>query len=183
MVTYFPEYDFEAEFNDFSKKPVTNWASSRIGAYAAKLDAAHLEYPRNRFNPGKTVPLHKLMEIANDSFGFDGWSRSICDMEVEINSGRRIGDTHDDAPTDGNGSDGSELEFDIAVSATIKVTLKDGTYNEAQAIAKSHTNSKIMAIERCKRQALSDATRFCFEGFTTMILTHQERLKAGYYGR
>ena len=79
----------------------------------------------------------KATQLANDIFGFNGWSHSVinCSVDfVDFNNGR----------------------FYVGVSAIVRVTLKDGTFHEDVGYGTSEgMKSKALSIEKARKESLS----------------------------
>jgi len=82
-----------------------------------------------------------VIELANQIFGFNGWSSSVVDITPdyieESNKGR----------------------FTVGVTAVVKVMLKDGTFHEDVGFGMSEHPKKGSAIENAKKEAVSDARK------------------------
>lgn len=93
--------------------------AQKIASLQAKLDRKlGPEYISQRPGPGGGPKLTyvegwKIINLANEVFGFDGWSSSVVNLNTDF-------------------VDYSEetRRFSVGVSAVIKVTLRDGTYHE-----------------------------------------------------
>ncbi|ANB13957.1 recombinase RAD52 [Sugiyamaella lignohabitans] len=84
----------------------------------------------------------KVINLANEVFGFNGWSSEIINHEIdycdEIRDGR----------------------FNLGMSAKIRVTLRDGTYREDVGYGQvENARSKGMAFDKCKKEATTDGLK------------------------
>ncbi|KAI8355543.1 hypothetical protein BD560DRAFT_335908 [Blakeslea trispora] len=92
---------------------------------------------------GKTA-----INIANEIFGFNGWSSQIKETTVDF---------VDVSP---------EGRVNIGISVTIKITLKDGTFHEDVGYGSSeNARSKASAFEKARKQAVTDATKRALRSF------------------
>ncbi|KAI9254139.1 hypothetical protein EDC94DRAFT_636466 [Helicostylum pulchrum] len=86
---------------------------------------------------GKTA-----INIANDIFGFNGWSTDIKDTTIDFV------DVSDDQ------------KYSVGVSVTIRITLRDGSYHEDMGYGTDqNSKSKGAAFEKARKQAVTDATK------------------------
>lgn len=82
-----------------------------------------------------------MIELANQIFGFNGWSSAVVDITpdyIEQNDKGR---------------------FVVGVTAVVKVMLKDGTFHEDVGYGMSENPKKGSAIENAKKEAVSDARK------------------------
>ncbi|TPX49039.1 hypothetical protein SeLEV6574_g01717 [Synchytrium endobioticum] len=94
---------------------------------------------------GSKVPYieqNKAIQIANEVFGFNGWSSSVVDMTadyVDIDDSGRIS---------------------IGISVICRVTLKDGAFHEDCGYGQAqHHRDKGQAFDKAKKEACTDALK------------------------
>ncbi|CAI2182495.1 14510_t:CDS:2, partial [Funneliformis geosporum] len=116
------------------------------------------EYVSSRPGPGgggKVIYLEgwKAMNLANDIFGFNGWSSSIINITVDF--------------VDCNQDTG---RFSIGVAVTCRVTLKDGTFHEDIGYGScENLKSKAGAFEKAKKEAATDALKRALRMFGNVM--------------
>ncbi|CAO3695392.1 unnamed protein product [Rhizopus microsporus] len=92
---------------------------------------------------GKTA-----INLANEIFGFNGWTSEIKDTTVDF------------ADVLENG------RVNLGVSVTVRVSLKDGTFHEDIGYGSAeNSKSKAIAFEKAKKQAVTDATKRTLRNF------------------
>ncbi|KAG0738786.1 hypothetical protein G6F57_002557 [Rhizopus arrhizus] len=92
---------------------------------------------------GKTA-----INLANEIFGFNGWSSNIKDTTIDFVDVLETG------------------RINLGVSVTVRITLKDGTYHEDIGYGSSeNTKSKAIAFEKARKQAVTDATKRALRNF------------------
>ncbi|KAL9537444.1 hypothetical protein MBANPS3_011767, partial [Mucor bainieri] len=85
------------------------------------------------------------IQLANDIFGFDGWSSEIKNTTVDIDENKRA---------------------HVGVSVTMRITLKDGTYREDIGYATSQNSPhKGLAIDKARKAATTDAMKRTLKNF------------------
>lgn len=94
----------------------------------------------------------KAINLANDTFGFNGWSSEIRSMTVdycdELAGGR----------------------LSVGVSCTVRVTLKDGSYHEDVGFGHiENAKSKYMAFDKCKKEATTDGVKRTLRKFGNVL--------------
>ena len=112
---------------------------------------------------------HRIIHLANETFGYNGWSHSITN--------ETIGKPHTHLQCH------SELKrcysdfidqlgdkFYVGVSAFVRVQLKDGSYHEDVGYGVSEgMKSKALSIEKARKEAITDslkrALRYCAHRF------------------
>ncbi|XP_071083588.1 uncharacterized protein [Haliotis cracherodii] len=131
----------QAEFSDEEHSAIQNALRQRLGPEfisqrtgAAGLKLAYIEGWR-------------LINLANETFGFNGWSHSVSHQTVDFvdhNNGR----------------------FYVGVSALVKVQLKDGVYHEDIGYGVSEgLRSKALSIEKARKEAVTDGLKRALKSF------------------
>ncbi|KAK6176083.1 hypothetical protein SNE40_014438 [Patella caerulea] len=106
--------------------------SQRIGAGGLKL--AYIEG-------------WKLINIANETFGFNGWSHSVTNQTVDF-------------------VDHINGRYYVGVSAMVRVQLKDGVYHEDIGYGVSEgLKSKALSIEKARKEAATDGLKRSLKNF------------------
>jgi DNA repair and recombination protein RAD52 len=89
----------------------------------------------------------KVIKLANDIFGFNGWSTSIlntCTEFIDCENGR----------------------VSLGITCTARVTLKDGAFHEDVGFGSAENfKSKGTAFEKAKKEAVTDATKRALRHF------------------
>jgi len=83
----------------------------------------------------------KVIHLANQIFGFNGWASSVVDITPDYIEQTARG------------------RYSAGVTAVVRVTLKDGTYHEDVGFGITEHPSKGTAIENAKKEAVSDARK------------------------
>ena len=78
-----------ASYNPYEEKRVSQFTASEIATLQAKLDQQlGPEFISNRAGPGGKkvyyLAADKCINLANQVFGFNGWSSSISNIEVDF---------------------------------------------------------------------------------------------------
>ncbi|EPB82174.1 DNA repair and recombination protein RAD52 [Mucor circinelloides 1006PhL] len=109
------------------------------------------EYISNRAGPaGRQSYLNGgvAIQLANEIFGFDGWSSEIKNTTVDyidVDENKRAS---------------------VGVSVTMRITLKDGTYREDIGYASSQNSpNKGIAIDKARKAATTDAVKRTLKNF------------------
>lgn len=131
----------------------------QIATLQSKLDQKlGPEYISQRPGPGGGPKLTyaegwKIINLANEVFGFNGWNSSICTLSIDyldpVEEGRR---------------------WNCGVSAVVRVTLRDGIYHEdiGYGIAEN-IKSKGAALDKCKKEAVTDAIKRTLRNFGNLL--------------
>ncbi|KAI8806359.1 hypothetical protein BJ742DRAFT_816600 [Cladochytrium replicatum] len=124
------------------------------------------EYIAQRQGGGGKVPYleaHKAINLANEVFGFNGWSSSVLDMTVDYF------DVSDDQ------------RISMGISALVRVTLRDGTFHEDIGYGSvENVRGKGSAFDKAKKEAVTDATKRALRIFGNALglsLSDKEHMK------
>ncbi|KAI8917958.1 hypothetical protein BC831DRAFT_406854 [Entophlyctis helioformis] len=132
-------------FTEPERKRITASLSKKLGP----------EFISQRVGPGgaKLTYLEgwKCINLANDIFGFDGWSTAIIDQTVDF-------------------LDNDNGKYSLGVSAIVRVTLRDGTFHEDVGYGSiENSRSKVAAFEKAKKEAITDALKRSLRAFGNSV--------------
>jgi DNA repair and recombination protein RAD52 len=107
------------------------------------------EFTAQRAGPGNTKIQYlegwKAFNLANEVFGFDGWSHEVREIQVDF--------------VDVDEARGGAVT--LGISAIVRVTLRDGTYHEDVGYGSiENAKAKSMAFDKAKKEAVTDAVCF-----------------------
>ncbi|KAI4899725.1 hypothetical protein NFI96_013636 [Prochilodus magdalenae] len=106
---------------------------------------------------------HKVISLANEMFGYNGWSHSISQQNVDF-------------------VDLINGKFYVGVSAFVKVQLKDGSYHEDVGYGVSEgLKSKALSLEKARKEAVTDGLKRalkCFGNALGNCILNKEYLMA-----
>lgn len=114
------------------------------------------EYVSSRPGAGGTSVAYiegwKALNIANEIFGFNGWSSELVGYTLD----------YCDTLRDGRVS--------MGLSVVVRVTIKDGTYHEDIGYGHiDNAKNKAAAYEKCKKEALTDGVKRCLRCFGNVL--------------
>ncbi|XP_033823390.1 DNA repair protein RAD52 homolog [Periophthalmus magnuspinnatus] len=90
---------------------------------------------------------HRVISLANEMFGYNGWSHSISQQNVDF-------------------VDIINGKFYVGVSAFVKVTLKDGSFHEDVGYGVSEgLKSKALSLEKARKEAVTDGMKRALKCF------------------
>lgn len=171
--TFFPDMaQFEEDSLPEAPSPPTQlpqWACERIGTLQARLEALQHDRDSRRFNV-RSFSLAgflsgQLVQLANEVFGFNGWSTAVLQVEPL-------------------GSENSEEKFSASYSAVVRLTLRDGTFYDASGVGTA-TNlpHRYMCVSKAKKQAVTEGIKNAIVGLKEVFLLHEMERLAGHYGQ
>ncbi|XP_041111387.1 DNA repair protein RAD52 homolog isoform X2 [Polyodon spathula] len=106
---------------------------------------------------------HKVIGLANEMFGYNGWSHSITQQNVDF-------------------VDLVNGRFYVGVSAFVKVQLKDGSFHEDVGYGVSEgLKSKALSLEKARKEAVTDGLKRslkCFGNALGNCILNKEYLMA-----
>ncbi|KAI8346078.1 hypothetical protein B0O80DRAFT_393290 [Mortierella sp. GBAus27b] len=115
-----------------------------------------VEFTATRSGPSRSTLTYvegwKIKNIANNLFGFDGWSSSITDVTVDFL----------DIDHDGKVS--------VGVSTIVRVTLKNGSFHEDIGYGScDNQKSKSSSLEKAKKESATDGLKRALTGFGNLL--------------
>ncbi|KAK0494614.1 RAD52 DNA repair protein [Armillaria luteobubalina] len=117
------------------------------------------EYISTRPGPGGGAKLTyaegwKIINLANEVFGFDGWSSSIVTMS-----------------TDFMDFDETTRRYSIGITAVVRVTLvASGTFHEDVGYGTiENTKSRGQGLDKCKKEAVTDGLKRALRNFGNLL--------------
>jgi DNA repair and recombination protein RAD52 len=134
------------------------WTAQEIATIASKLDKQlGPEYISARAGPGGQrvhyLTAEKCITLANEVFGFNGWSSSIQNIQVDF---------ADENPQSGRVS--------IGLSVIVRVTLRDGTFHEDIGYGSiDNAKGKAMAFEKAKKEGTTDGLKRALRSFGNVL--------------
>ncbi|RKP29619.1 recombination protein Rad52, partial [Metschnikowia bicuspidata] len=94
----------------------------------------------------------KVLNLANEIFGFNGWSSELVSVNVDF------------VDTLGAG------RVSLGLSVVVRITLRDGTFHEDLGYGfLENARSKAVAFEKCKKEAFTDALKRCLRCFGNVL--------------
>lgn len=95
----------------------------------------------------------KVISLANEVFGFNGWSSSIQNIQVDF---------VDENP--------QTLRISLGLSVIVRVTLRDGTYHEDLGYGHiENVKGKAAAFEKAKKEGTTDALKRALRHFGNVL--------------
>ncbi|XP_056907655.1 DNA repair protein RAD52 homolog [Takifugu flavidus] len=94
---------------------------------------------------------HRVVSLANEMFGYNGWSHSITQQNVDF-------------------VDLINGRFYVGVSAFVKVQLKDGAFHEDVGYGVSEgLKSKALSLEKARKEAVTDGMKRALRCFGNVL--------------
>ncbi|KAG7094857.1 hypothetical protein E1B28_005665 [Marasmius oreades] len=144
----------ESSFIDMSEATAV-----KIAALQAKLNQRlGPEYISTRPGPGGGPKLiyaegWKVINLANEVFGFNGWSSSITSIATDFI------DCNEETK-----------RFNVGVTAIVRVTLRDGVYHEDVGYGLlENSKSKGAALDKCRKEAVTDGLKRALRNFGNLL--------------
>ncbi|ORX39675.1 hypothetical protein BD324DRAFT_614563 [Kockovaella imperatae] len=136
----------------------TKWSEERVAALQVRL-ARKLgpEYVTQRPGPSGGPKLSyiegwKVINLANEVFGFNGWSSTISSLTTDFI----------DVNKEGRAS--------VNVTAIVRITLADGCWHEDVGCGQGENQrSKAAALDKAKKEAVTDATKRALKTFGNVL--------------
>ena len=114
------------------------------------------EYVSHRPGPSNTkIPYlegFKAVNLANEVFGFNGWSSTVKETTVDFV------DVH------------SNGKIDLGIAVIVRVTLKDGTFHEDVGFGHvENAKTKYAAFEKGRKSAVTDGMKRALKNFGNLL--------------
>jgi len=150
----------KASINPFEEQPnrITEYTAREIATLQSRLDKQlGPEYISTRPGAGggkvHYLAAEKVINLANEIFGFNGWSSAIQNVQVDF--------------VDENATNG---KISLGLSTIVRVTLKDGTYHEDIGYGQiENCKGKAAAFEKAKKEAATDALKRALRNFGNVL--------------
>ncbi|KAK1228850.1 DNA repair protein rad52 [Marasmius sp. AFHP31] len=147
-------------FNDDpSFMDMSEATAMKIAALQAKLNQKlGPEYISTRPGPGGGPKLiyaegWKVINLANEVFGFNGWSSSITSLTTDFI------DTNEETK-----------RVNVGVTAIVRVTLRDGVFHEDVGYGMvENQKSKGAALDKCRKEAVTDGLKRSLRNFGNLL--------------
>ncbi|PPQ86657.1 hypothetical protein CVT25_006841 [Psilocybe cyanescens] len=143
----------------FANDSISEETAKKIATLQVKLDQKlGPEYISQRPGPGGGPKLTyvegwKIINLANEVFGFNGWSSSIVNLTTDF--------------TDYNEE---TRRYSVGVTAIMRVTLKDGVFHEDTGYGMlENSKSKGAALDKCKKEAVTDGLKRALRNFGNVL--------------
>ncbi|AET38773.1 Rad59p Ecym_3280 [Eremothecium cymbalariae DBVPG len=159
---------------DWYNRPASKWSMRSIGVFQSKIEQyTYKIYHANKYgkhNLSKLIPGYLLIQFANESFGYNGWSSSIVDIAI----------TKSITSVKNDGSGPIEMHT-VTAEARVKLVLQDGTNTEASGFSNATMSSKLEAYGKAKKEAINDALKKCLLSFEQLLYEHEEKVAKNFY--
>ncbi|GAP84608.1 putative recombination protein rad52 [Rosellinia necatrix] len=141
-----------------AKPRISEFTATEIATLQARLEKQlGPEYLSSRSGPSGQkvhyIAAEKCIALANEVFGFNGWSSSIQNIQVDF---------VDENP--------QTLKISLGLSVIVRVTLRDGTFHED--IGYGHIENckgKAAAFEKAKKEGTTDALKRALRNFGNVL--------------
>ncbi|KAH8166621.1 hypothetical protein CIB48_g1636 [Xylaria polymorpha] len=141
-----------------AKPHISEFTAAQIATLQSRLEKQlGPEYLSARSGPSGQkvhyIAAEKIIALANEVFGFNGWSSSIQNIQVDF---------VDENP--------QTLKISLGLSVIVRVTLRDGTYHED--IGYGHMENckgKAAAFEKAKKEGTTDALKRTLRNFGNVL--------------
>ncbi|KAK4162572.1 hypothetical protein QBC43DRAFT_345679 [Cladorrhinum sp. PSN259] len=146
--------------NPFVEAPqrISEYTAQEIATLQTRLEKQlGPEYISSRSGPGGQkvhyITAEKIIALANEVFGFNGWSSSIQNIQVDF---------VDEHP--------QTLRVSLGLSVIVRVTLRDGTYHEDLGYGHiENCKGKAAAFEKAKKEGTTDALKRALRHFGNVL--------------
>lgn len=160
---------------DWSGRPASAWAVQRIGVLVSKVEKYTYQIYHNprygKHNLSRLIPGHSLRQIANESFGYDGWKMEVLQVEA-----------HEKPTPQAAGDDAGEgTKYTVLAEARVEISLKDGTNTQATGFGYATLASKGQSFGKAQKEACNEAFKKAILGFENIIMEHGIKVENKYY--
>ncbi|KAF9528629.1 recombination protein Rad52 [Crepidotus variabilis] len=145
--------------SSFANDTISEETAKKIATLQVKLNRKlGPEYISQRPGPGGGPKLTyvegwKVINLANEVFGFNGWSSSIVNLTTDFL------DCNEET-----------RRFTVGVTAIIRVTLRDGVFHEDVGYGMlENGKGKGAALDKCKKEAVTDGLKRALRNFGNVL--------------
>lgn len=134
---------------------ISEYTAQEIATLQARLEKQlGPEYISSRSGPGGSkvayISADKCIGLANEVFGFNGWSSSLQNIQVDF-------------------VDKQDGKWHVGLSVIVRVTLRDGTYHEDIGYGQMENTKKAAAFEKAKKEGTTDALKRALRNFGNVL--------------
>ncbi|BEI93236.1 uncharacterized protein CcaverHIS019_0508640 [Cutaneotrichosporon cavernicola] len=136
----------------------TTWSEEKVATMQARLQRQlGPEYVTQRAGHGGGGKLSyiegwKVINLANEVFGFNGWSSSITRLQtdfLDVDANERV---------------------KVGITAIIRITLRDGCYHEDLGYGQAeNVRGKATALEKAQKEAVTDGVKRALKHFGNVL--------------
>lgn len=140
------------------KPRISEYTAQEIATLQSRLEKQlGPEYISSRSGPSGQkvhyIAAEKCIQLANEVFGFNGWSSQIMDVQVDF---------VDENP--------QTLKVSLGLSVIVRVTLRDGTFHEDVGYGHmENSKGKAAAFEKAKKEGATDALKRALRNFGNVL--------------
>jgi DNA repair and recombination protein RAD52 len=140
------------------KPRISEYTAQEIATLQSRLEKQlGPEYISSRPGPGGQkvhyITGEKCIQLANEVFGFNGWSSSIMQIQVDYVD-----------------EDAVSRKVSLGLSVIVRVTLRDGTYHEDIGYGEmENCKGKGAAFHKAKKEATTDALKRALRNFGNVL--------------
>ncbi|TQS33565.1 hypothetical protein Golomagni_06086 [Golovinomyces magnicellulatus] len=140
------------------KPKISEWTAKEIATISSRLDKQlGPEYISSRAGPGGSrvhyLTAEKVIGLANEVFGFNGWSSSIQNIQVDFADENQ-----------------QTQRVSVGLSVIVRITLRDGTFHEDIGYGSiENARGKAMAFEKAKKEGTTDALKRTLRSFGNVL--------------
>jgi DNA repair protein RAD59 len=155
----------------------TEWALVKIGTLQSRLETLTTRKRKHNSYPTK-ISTHTIINLANDVFGYDGWSSQILEFEIKFEQSK-YDHNHENEQIDQYGDDDHDMRFGFTAygMAVVRVELTDGTFRDATGYATAVNLPRGMCLSNCRKQAITDASKNAILSFRELLLEYEIHVK------
>lgn len=161
------EGDIEDDKSD-EDRALSPWALAKIGTFQYRLEELirYRELKRGKITLISHIPTSIILRLANDVFGFNGWSSTILEWAAV---------SHD--------FDEENNEYSMTQEAIIQITLQDGTTSRAAGVGSCQKlPHKYMCLGYSKKIAITVGLRNAILNLTGMSMNEENIVKSEISG-
>ncbi|KAI9642789.1 DNA repair protein rad52 [Ciborinia camelliae] len=140
------------------KPRISEYTAQEIATLQSRLEKQlGPEYISSRAGPSGQkvhyITAEKCIQLANEVFGFNGWSSQIIETQVDF--------VDENATT---------LKVSLGLSVIVRVTLKDGTFHEDVGYGHiENCKGKAAAFEKAKKEGTTDGLKRALRNFGNVL--------------
>ncbi|TVY41508.1 DNA repair and recombination protein [Lachnellula occidentalis] len=140
------------------KPRISEYTAQEIATLQSRLEKQlGPEYISSRAGPGGQkvyyLAAEKCIQLANEVFGFNGWSSQIMDVQVDF---------VDENP--------QTMKVSLGLSVIVRVTLRDGTFHEDVGYGHmENAKGKAAAFEKAKKEGTTDGLKRALRNFGNVL--------------
>ncbi|KAL6947050.1 hypothetical protein ACO0QE_001908 [Hanseniaspora vineae] len=192
-----PNFDireFKTE-EDWNGRPASEWSWKAINVLLAKIESYERQLYHSRTigrkNIKEFIPLNKLIDFCNESFGYNGWNTEVTHIisnkaekavsKEELLKRKSLADGTSENEVNNHEPNEKSVKYQVVTETKVKFILRDGTNVHALGFAQHTSLSLVKSMERSKKESVNKSLKNAILSFDIVAMEYENKLESNFY--